>query len=805
MATKLGPYKDVPLNLVGGMFDAQSAVGEIGPTNYRVVLNMAMTEEKKRCRMGGWVQYGRNSPFGLFNQDLHDQLLGCLFYNDSYTEQVSGGGGQAGIAYPYHTPEEIVGATVGPTTVLGTYEGYASDFYGTWPHSPVPNQPFIGDAQSGYPYLIAGPEHVLPNTGEPDYYLDSYYRLKYFSEEPGTVIPAYDWGEPFPVYSTAYNYQRTYCGDYLHYLNGCREPITLLYESVSDAGKRKLIAGTSSRLYLLNERTGNWRILADNLGPKRRTDACPCAGRPWSVAQVGNIVLFSNNHDPVLYWKHDTPPAGCDFWSADYVPDLLGLGIYKAKVLAQWQGFVFLGDVEVNGVKYPYRVYWSDFNSPLTWAPGGDSLALYTDLAAGERVDRIEPLGGQLRIYTSKGSERAIYEVLLVGGDEVFSVREIYRGPDGLAFRNSLVNIGDAHVFISEQDVLVLAEFDRAPRRVEWIHKAGGVILNGLSAETLKSFPGLSAFNPVNRNACDQVVGGLDSVRDVIWLSWPTDDNDCPNMSLALNLKYRSASLVDAGFTAFSVRRPDYSSALRDFMARYAGCAPELLDKEGEAYQMEAPVEKPAYLRNATDDPSLPADPSSVCTNLGGLTLEELCQACDVNATFLMASAADRTIKEFSPDVYYRETYIGPDSYTYCPYIARPLDAYYSQAGYYSMMQSDTNRFGMEEEKIMNRVAIDFSALPQAVPNYLYVQIGYSTQPTCMRWAETPSRPFACLTEKTDSEHEADNTRAAQVASFPTFRAGSYLSWRFYVSGTGGGGCFNTLTQHMRLKSGTWR
>lgn len=782
MATRLSGYKDIPLNLIGGMFDAQSPAGEAGPNNYRVVLNMAMTEERKRCRMGGWVAFGRNSQSGMNNQDLHDQLLDCMFYYQTLSQSFSGGGEQTGWAYPYHSPETVIGGVPGPIQSFGPYEGDAEDYYGVYPYIPVPNELFI----------------------QPDY-LDGYYDLRYFTQDPDQVIPAYDWGVPFPTYSSHYSYNQEYCSPSPLKRLGCREPITLMYESVSDAGKRKMFVGTSTRLYLLNEGTGNYRILADGLGIPPRDEICPCDGRQYSVAQVGNVVLLSNNYDPVLYWKHDTSPHGCDYRSVDYVSDLMNLGVYRAKVLASWQGFVFLGDVEVNGIKYPYRIYWSDFNAPLTWAPGGESLALYTDLAAGERVDRIEPLGGQLRVYTSKGSERAIYEVLLVGGDEIFSFREIYRGPEGLAFRNSLVNIGDTHIYISEQDVMVLGEFDRSPKRIEWVHKAGGTILNGLASEVLKSFDGLAPFGPINRNKCDQAIGGFDSVRDVVWFSWPTDDNDCPNMSLALNLKYKSSTLVDHGFTSFLTHRPDYSRSLRDFLAEYAGCTPKLLPKEGEPYELPQVGERPDFILNPTEDPTLDSTYGSLCYYMGDLTLEDVCKACDVNPVFLLASAVDRTIKEFDQSVYYREMYVGPEIGLECPYTLDALEEYYRHDGYYSMMQSDANRFGMEEEKLINRIAIDFLAIPQAIPNKLYVQVGYGQQSTCLRWKSTPERDFACLTEKTDEEHLADNTRAAQPASFPTFTAGSYLSWRFYLNGTGGGGCLNQVTQHVRIKSGTWR
>lgn len=646
----LGCFKDFKVRPLDGAFDARTPSGELNFYDFRVVLNMDLTDQRKRCRMGGWQRLLADSPFGFNNQDLHDQMLGCQTYYESFDQTLTYGPVLTGYTYPVWYPGQSFPDQFDSDPIPETYYGYPPDFYGDYPYYPALG-PFICESYIGYPYNGDG---------------DSYFELCY-----GTIIPAYSEegygsGTPIPTYIGPYTYDYNYCGDYAFNRDHlCREAITLLYEAVSVGGRRKLLAGTKSRLYVLNERSGNWRILLDGQSGAYAPDNCECAQRRFEVAQVGNIVLITNNFDPVMTWEIDAGPSGCDLWSTEFVPDLQGLGIQKAGVVASWQGFAFLADVQVNNEHQGSRIYWSDLNDPRSWAPGGGSAAGFVDLGLGERVVAISPIGGQLRVYTTRGDEKAIYNVSIVGGTEILSFNEIYRGPDGIEYENSLVNTGGTHVWLSSSGIMVLGEYDRTPQRIEWIYKADGVFYNGLPGEWLRDFDGLSGFGPVNKDVCHNVVGGYNSERKQIWFSWPTDENTCANMSLVINPVYRAATLVDHGFTAFLTYRPDYTVALRDFLAQYAGCDPStmVMPKEGEPLPVEMGY-MPAYIRNETEDPDLPPDDNSMCGYLGGLTLEDLCEACGVESLFVMASALDKTLKEFTPNQCFRERFVEPyDSY----------------------------------------------------------------------------------------------------------------------------------------------
>lgn len=787
---KLGSFKDFSVSPLDGGFDARSPSGKVNFYDFRVVLNMDLTDQRKRCRMGGWQKLLSDSPFGFKNQDLHDQLLGCQTYFESFSVQATYAQVLTGYTYPVWYPDQEVQAEF-TSEEDGTFYGYGPDYYSSYPPAAAEGY-FICDSYVGAPY----------NEG------DSYFQLCYGTLDPGYTIPGYGYGDPQPVYLGPFSYDYDYCGAYEYTRpHQCREAITLLFEAVSISGRRKLVAGTKSRLYVLGERGGNWRIILDGQGGDYQADDnCSCASRRFKLAQVGNIVLITNNLDPVQVWEMDSGPFGCDLWSTEYVVDLQGLGITKAGVVAAWQGFAFVADVEISSERHGSRIYWSDLNNPRVWAPGGESLAGFVDLGLGERVVAIEPIGGQLRVYTIRGDQKAIYNVNIVGGEQILNFNEIYRGPDGIEYPNSLVNTGGAHVWIASSGIMVLGEYDRTPQRLEWIYKSDAVFYNGLPGEWLRDFDGLDGFGPVNAERCENVIGGFDSQKKLIWFSWPTDDNECANMSLALNPVYRTATLVDHGFSAFVVYRPDYATALRDFLAEYAGCPPEslIMEKEGEPLAI-VPGAAPAYIRNYYEDPDLPPDANSLCGYLGGLTLEDLCEACAVEPVFVMADAEDKCLKEFMPQGYYRERYDDQgngDAYP-CP---QTVPGTYVNDGYFSMLQSDSSDFKERVEKLINKIHIEFVAEAQTTPSLLRCHVGYGAQPQCLTWDKSPVPvKLECLTRKTRNQHALRNTRQDEIPSFNVHRRGVYLAWRFFISGTGGGSYYNSVTLSVRKPQGDWR
>lgn len=372
-------------------------------------------------------------------------------------------------------------------------------------------------------------------------------------------------------------------GDTFVATDGQREAITLMLEAPATTGALYFIAGTKSRLYVSTGAGRNYRLIADGLGgefiggesrwPKTKTRA----------AQIGDFAIFTNGIDPVLAWPLGGGAVEGDtrLWSAHEISELVALGILRAEVICSWQGFVFIADVNVEGDDEHSQIYWCSFNRPLEWTPGGESSAGMYDFGKGEVVVNIAPIGGGLRVYT----DRAIYSVTFVGGDVIFQFTELYRGDQAVAFKDSFVNAGSAHFWLTQESCAILGEYDKVPQRPEWMHRAVGYIFNGMDGRLLKNLPvSFSAFNPIDRERCYQIAAGLDERRNDLWLSWPTtrtslvtpdDANDFDGvrrLSMVFNLRYAKAALVDHGFSAFVTARLHLWQTLRDFLIQYGLC-----------------------------------------------------------------------------------------------------------------------------------------------------------------------------------------------------------------------------------------
>lgn len=582
----------------------------------------------------------------------------------------------------------------------------------------------------------------------------------------------------------------SYCDIYedFEFSTGCREAITHLAGFSSNDTYRRLVAGTLSRIYALNEQTGNWRIIADTLGGESAYENyCEtCNDIRFQSAQLGNYAIFTNDFDQPLSWLFDSGPTGVNNWSAQYLEDLQIIGITKARCVTAFGGFILLGNVEIEGQRKSARIYWSDYNNPLSWIPGDTSLASFHEFGIGEKVLRMAPLGKYLLVYTDK----AIYQgVLSPDPDLVFAFDTLYRGPNTLKFEHSLVNTGREHLYLSENGIYSIAVSNPVPVRTEWVHKASGAIYTGVGDDILGGFDGLDSFSAINFAACKQAVGGYNPALEEVWFSWPTGDNQCPDMSLVLNLRYGAADLVDHGFTAFTSYTPDDRPTVRDWLFEQNIC-----DRSGEFIKEGFPAEEdgyiedsPTFIWNDEENPTLPLDPDSWCAQLGDLRLEDLCDNCEANTIFVGASAEDFTLKEFDPDVFYRERYADGD---------------YELDGYSTLLQSDMSHWGQDVEKTIRLILCDYDAVLQEPPSDLVAEIAYSSQPRCSRWENLGGKELRCLTEQSEAEHDAYNTRADLAAKWPCYRRGRYLGYRIYVNGTGGATCFSRIVMAIARTQG---
>jgi hypothetical protein len=570
------------------------------------------------------------------------------------------------------------------------------------------------------------------------------------------------------------------------------EYITHLSHVRGDGGSTAMLAGTRSRLYCNTGLDGNWRLLRTKAGGYRTETGVP--ETRWRSAQVGNIVLLTNGVDRPEWWSIGTSADPATGNSTELIEDLVALDISSVRVIGSWRGFVFIGNVVSEGNTYANRIYWSDFNDPMAFTPLPGSLAGYVDLGADEKVLAMAPLGGQYRVYTDK----AIYDVNLVGGDEVFNFREIYRGPSVLRFENTLIAAGSAHIYGGEDTLYMLMESDRTPRKVEWLHRAAGAIYNGVPADLLGGIPDatFNATGPINRSACHAFVGGYDESEMMLWMSWPSSGETVPSRSLVVQLDLGKASIVDTGFTAFCSHIPSYSKTVRKWLADAGICPPVPDSGEGNpASTVFSENTSLASIRNADENPYAPPDEDSLCALAqSNPDIEDDCTPCGSGYKFVMASAQDKCLKEYSADYYAREMCVTQENQrsglTWTEEDHPTTVADYAEDGYFSMIQTDAQDMGTPSNKTISRFAVEYDAsdVPDSAEAVLHAFVGYGAQPRAIIWQWSAARPIDRLSSLTEEQMSQANVRPNRIATFPFFRTGAQLAYRLMVGDAEKGG-----------------
>jgi hypothetical protein len=570
-----------------------------------------------------------------------------------------------------------------------------------------------------------------------------------------------------------------------------KEHITFLFHMRGDGGSTRLLAGTRSRLYSNTGNDGNWRILYEEAAGDRE-GAVP--ETRFRAAQLGNIAIITNGFSRPLWYGYEAAPDPVTGGSARLIDDLVALGITSARVVSEWRGFAFLANTVTEGEINLNRIYWSDFNAPLDWIPLPDSLAGYVDLAADERVLAMAPLGGQFRVYTDK----AVYEVNLVGGAEVFNFRELYRGPEAMRFENSLVNLGDIHIYAGESSLHTFDQFERSPRTHDWVYRAAGAIYEGVKPEFLDGLPEgtMDSFGPLNREFCHNFTGGHDEANGLIWFSWPCNDDadGVPTKSLVLQPSQRRACFVDAGYTAFAAHVPTYGTTWRRFLGDIGACLPIPLLGEGNPMPRNyVPNPNLQYIRNPTEDPSLPPAENSLCSEWlkgdDGRVAPAIpdCTPCGSGWVFVAASSADRALKMYQDQVFFRERLtngvIPTPEWSTGDHPTFAGD--YVEDGYISFWQTDAADMGSQRNKTIQGVVAEYDA--PADPDgggegKIHVQVGYGSSPRNLLWQDSAAREIQRpYTDSEEASYRSGNVRPNTKATFPFLRTGAHIAVRMII------------------------
>jgi len=598
-----------------------------------------------------------------------------------------------------------------------------------------------------------------------------------------------------------------------------RQPIIFLFTHPMPLGTNKFYAASANVLYALNNGTGNWKVIGDEFSPAQ---SASCPEVRWSAAGFGDVVVFSNGIDPVVYQVVDQPALGDTDQSVQTISDLELLNITRVGFVKQFAGLTIYFNVVQDAVRHSYRAIWSDYQNPLSVKPKASaSVAGYKDLDFGEVILAAEELGNSLVVYTNK----AIWQADL-GGDagliwsKRYSPKDV--GDRCLVYPRTLVSTGSEHYFFARDGIYLFSQYVAKPQRIEWIHNASAIV-----------------FEDLDSSRCVVHHGAHEVDKKQIWWSWAKTGEACPTQSFVINTEYSFASLVPKGFSAFGLFGFIRQRILRDFLIEKCICDAAGLEENGLGFVHEggfcaAPADCTGCDADTESDCEAPTsiytnetvdldgvevedlnfgggntpDAQSLCTALAGLTVQDLCQVeavaaeCKDADLFIGASTEDFCLKEMDSEVRYRER---------CSDMAGC--GTYIKDGYLSILRSGPLDLGLpEQEKRISRFGVEIHPEEQSVPSQLELKVGSAVQAIdpnkfdengrcVIMYREEVPRSLECLSTKTAVEHAEAGTRPDEDVAWTLDMIGRYFYFELTVSNpnvsppnTGGAVCLSRIS-----------
>lgn len=472
------------------------------------------------------------------------------------------------------------------------------------------------------------------------------------------------------------------------------EPIVHIRETISATGGRVLIAASPSTIYCYTPAYQNWRIIAwgKSGGNNNR--------RRWRSCQFGRYTFFTNNFNKPIYWSYSAFPNSDSGQASSVISELDAVKISQAREIVEYKGFLFIGNIVMDGVRYSTGVAWSDFENPLAWDPGtlnpdsSSKLAGFKNLdLSGENIIAMKTLGDHLIIYC----ERSIWRVTYTGdSDIIFNFELVYQGKDSVYYPHTLIQVDDTHIYMGRDDIYFFSLSSRTPERFDFIHNASPVIYDDITSD------------------CEMPVAGYNEVDNEVWFSWGGRGAEKNSKTLVINTLYRKVHRVDHGFSSFRFATNSEWSTVEKFLTDNLICCPDDFSLSDTSLQGEK--RNPASGSCTKLDSAISgtdAKWNALCSALEGLTLDDLCSGCPSSPVFIMASESDNCLKQYSKEVYFRERWDSGWTYEF--------------DGYESILLTPAFDFGSNKEKAMTGATIDYNAdVNESPPLEMSLKVGIS-------------------------------------------------------------------------------
>jgi hypothetical protein len=237
----------------------------------------------------------------------------------------------------------------------------------------------------------------------------------------------------------------------------------------------------------------------------------------WSSTLLNGVPVASNALDSPRYWAGDvgTPFATLPGWPA----------ATSCKSIVAFQFHLVALDIDGPSGHFESQVLWSDAAEPgtvpATWAPGGDNEAGDAVLgdAPGPALCGV-PMRGSLLIY----KRSSVYSMDYVGGNDVFSFRQIFSSSGALT-RHSVCDLSDGrHFVVGDGDIYI----------------TDGVSRRSVAKDRMAAF----VFNQLDQDHYENLFAIYHRAKNEVWVCFPEQGSQYCTL----------AAVYDVTHDAFGVR-----------------------------------------------------------------------------------------------------------------------------------------------------------------------------------------------------------------------------------------------------------
>jgi len=209
------------------------------------------------------------------------------------------------------------------------------------------------------------------------------------------------------------------------------------FSARSEDGSVVIIAGTETRLYVLDNTTLSWTDRSQGGSAYSALDT----GANWSFAQFGSLVVAAQKNEPMQVYDLATPAAFAD----------LGGSPPQAGWVAVVGPFLVAADL----LSEPYRIQWSGLNAITTWT-SGTNRSDFQDLPDGGRVRCVIEMSSDVGlILQEETARRMTYQP---GSAVVFRIDKLQSVPGVLSPYSVVNTLGGAYYFSPHGFVRVTAD-----------------------------------------------------------------------------------------------------------------------------------------------------------------------------------------------------------------------------------------------------------------------------------------------------------------------------------------------------------